>query len=190
MNSFAAPAADEEVRCGGQGVSRRSPANVIIQNLRQMRADRDQTCLEELAFIIHRVDFAGVDQHTRCSVGDDRVWLRGDLSTTLTQQYAVHVITAATGTIVREYASADDKVFAITWHGPTPPDLRTLLGDYFTPYLNASASTVQTRAGAHRQLSVSQSDLVVQAAGHARSFRGRAFVPSLIPAGVLIDALP
>ena len=124
------------------------------------------------------------------SVGDDRVVLEGALRTTLLQQYAVHEITAATGTIVREYASPDDKVFAITWRGPTPPDLRTLLGEYFTPYLNASASTVQTRAGAHRQLSVSQPDLVVQAAGHARSFRGRAFVPSLIPAGVLIDALP
>ena len=106
------------------------------------------------------------------------------------QQYAMHVITAASGTIVREYASPDDRVFAITWRGPTPPDLRTLLGEYFTPYLNASASTVQARAGAHRQLSVAQPDLVVQAAGHARAFRGRAFVPSLIPTGVLIDALP
>lgn len=106
------------------------------------------------------------------------------------QQYAVHVISAATGTLVREYVSPDDKVFAITWRGPTPPDLRTLLGDYFAPYLDAATSTVQTRAGAHRQLSVSQPDLVVQAVGHARSFRGRAFVPSLIPAGVLIDALP
>jgi hypothetical protein len=124
------------------------------------------------------------------SVGDDRLELEGGLSTTLMQQYAMHVITAASGTIVREYASPDDKVFAITWQGPTPPDLRTLLGEYFTPYLNAAASTAQTRAGSHRQLSVSQPDLVVQAAGHARSFRGRAFVPSLIPAGVLIDALP
>ncbi|MGA2563221.1 MAG: DUF2844 domain-containing protein [Steroidobacteraceae bacterium] len=124
------------------------------------------------------------------SVDDDRIGLQGELRTTLMQQFAVHVITAASGTIVREYASPDDKVFAISWHGPTPPDLRTLLGEYFTPYLNATTSSAQTRAGSHRQVSVSQSDLVVQAAGHARSFRGRAFVPSLVPAGVLIDALP
>jgi len=124
------------------------------------------------------------------SVGDDRIALQGEVRSTSMQQYAVHVISAATGTLVREYVSPDDKVFAITWRGPTPPDLRTLLGDYFAPYLDAATSTVQTRAGAHRQLSVSQPDLVVQAVGHARSFRGRAFVPSLIPAGVLIDALP
>jgi Protein of unknown function (DUF2844) len=124
------------------------------------------------------------------SVDDDRIRLGGELASSVLQQYAVHVITTASGTVVREYASADDKVFAITWRGPSPPDLRALLGEYFTPYLNDVASTAPARAGSHRQVAVAQSDLVVQAAGHPRSFRGRAYVPSLIPAGVLIDALP
>jgi hypothetical protein len=78
-------------------------------------------------------------------------------------------------------------VFAVTWQGPTPPDLRQLFGSYFEPFRSAAAA--QSRPGGHRQLSIAQSDFVVQAIGHLRTFQGKAFVPSLVPAGVSVAEL-
>ena len=124
------------------------------------------------------------------SVSADRVALRGQRSDQPMLQYDLHVITAATGTVVNEYTSRDNRVFAITWHGPTPPDLRALFGAYFDGFQSAAAASVATRAGAHRQLSLVQADFVFRAAGHARAFRGRAYVPSLVPSGVAADDLP
>ncbi len=122
------------------------------------------------------------------SVSADRAALHGQLSATSMQQYDLHVITAATGTLVHEYTSADNRVFAVTWQGPTPPDLRLLFGAYFEGY--SGAATAGIRAGAHRQLSVALTDFVVHATGHARAFRGSAYVPSLVPPGVAVDDLP
>ncbi len=124
------------------------------------------------------------------SVAADRRALAGELRSAASLQYVAHTITAATGTTVTEYCSAQGTVFAITWQGPTPPDLRTLFGGYFAAFQSATAASAASRAGAHRQLSLVQADLVVQAIGHPRSFRGRAYVPSLLPAGVVVDALP
>jgi len=124
------------------------------------------------------------------SVSADRVALQGQRSDQPMLQYDLHVITAATGTVVNEYTSRDNRVFAITWHGPTPPDLRALFGAYFDGFQSAAAASVATRAGAHRQLSLVQADFVFRAAGHARAFRGRAYVPSLVPSGVAADDLP
>jgi hypothetical protein len=124
------------------------------------------------------------------SIRADQAVFQGQLTVASMLQYDVNQITLPSGTLVREYASSDKRVFAITWRGPTPPDLRTLLGSYFDGYQSAVTSSAPMRAGAHRELRLTQADFVIQAAGHARAFRGRAFVPSLLPAGVISDDLP
>jgi Protein of unknown function (DUF2844) len=121
------------------------------------------------------------------SVSSDRITLKGQLVSTPMLQYQMHVITSISGTVVHEYLSHAGKVFAVTWQGPKPPDLRQLFGSYFEPFRSAAAA--QSRPGSHRQLNIAQSDFVVQAMGHMRDFQGKAYVPSLIPAGVSVADL-
>jgi hypothetical protein len=122
------------------------------------------------------------------SVSVDRAVLNAQLRTTATLQYNLHEISIAPGTLVREYATPQGRVFAVTWQGPLPPNLRQLLGGYYAQYQSAVAA--QSRPGMHRQMNVAQTDLVVQSAGRLRSFRGKAYVPSLVPAGVSVGDLP
>jgi len=99
---------------------------------------------------------------------------------TATAVYTVSQSTIDSGTVVREYTDAAGKVFAVSWSGPTLPDLRTLLGDKFTALTDAAGK--RTQAG-HSQLALSQSDVVIVSNGHMRSFAGHAFIPSALPAG-------
>jgi Protein of unknown function (DUF2844) len=121
------------------------------------------------------------------SVSDDSVQFRGQVLSTGMLQYDRHDITTASGTVVHEYLSPGGKVFAVTWKGPMPPDLRQLFGSYFEPFRSAAAA--QSRPGGHRQVSIVQSDFVVQAAGRVRAFQGKAYVPSLVPSGVSVAEL-
>jgi hypothetical protein len=121
------------------------------------------------------------------SVSADSVEFKGQRLRTAMLQFDRHDITTGSGTVVHEYLSRAGKVFAVTWQGPMPPDLRQLFGSYFEPFRSAAAA--QSRPGGHRQLSIAQSDFVVQAIGHLRTFQGKAFVPSLVPAGVSVAEL-
>lgn len=122
------------------------------------------------------------------SVSDDSAQLKGQLVSTTMLNCDRHVITTGSGTVIHEYLSRSGKVFAVTWHGPLPPDLRQLFGDYFEPF--SSAAAAQSRPGGHRQLNIQQPDFVVQASGHLRAFQGSAYVPSLVPSGVSVADLP
>ena len=92
-----------------------------------------------------------------------------------------HEIELPSGIVVREYVSPSGAVYAITWRGPRMPDLRELLGPYF-----AELSSRDARGGNHRMI-LTRADLVVRSTGHRNSFTGRAWVPSLVPAGLNID---
>ena len=102
----------------------------------------------------------------------------GDSSATAV--YTVSQSTLDSGTIVREYTDAAGKVFAVSWSGPTLPDLRTLLGSKFSALTDATGK--RTQAG-HSQLALKQSDVVIVSNGHMRAFAGHAFIPSAVPAG-------
>ncbi|HEX5344570.1 MAG TPA: DUF2844 domain-containing protein [Duganella sp.] len=94
--------------------------------------------------------------------------------------YTVSQSTLDSGTVVREYVDANGVVFAVSWKGPTLPDLRTLLGDKFTVMTSNAAK--RPKAG-HSQLAVDQSDVVIVSNGHMRAFAGQAWIPSALPAG-------
>ena len=71
--------------------------------------------------------------------------------------------------VASERLSHAGKVFAVTWQGPRPPDLRQLFGSYFEPFQSAAAA--QSRPGMHRQVSVAQADFVVHAVALLRVSR-------------------
>lgn len=117
------------------------------------------------------------------SVQADQAKMQGTLRTTSGDSFTVHEIQAPTGVAVKEYVSPAGKVFAITWQGPFHPDLRQLLGAYFDPYTQAVQDQSAHRRG-HGPLLIQQPGLVVQVAGHMRSFLGKAYLPQMLPAGV------
>jgi hypothetical protein len=76
---------------------------------------------------------------------------------------------------VQQLLSPSGIVCAVTWSGPRAPDLRELLGPYF--------AQLRPGRGQHHALRLRGLDLVVEAGGHRGSFSGRAWIPSLVPAG-------
>jgi hypothetical protein len=99
--------------------------------------------------------------------------------------YRVHEIQMPSGTVVREFVAANGNVFAVTWQGPTRPDLRQALGQYFGAFVSAPRSKLSDR----RHVQIRQGDLVVQSGGHMRALSGRAYLLSAIPNGVNIGDL-
>ena len=118
------------------------------------------------------------------SVSADSVEFKGQrLLRTAMPQFDRHDITTGSGTVVHEYLSRAGKVFAVSWQGSVHPDLRQLLGTYFEQYTQAVQAERAHRRG-HGPLRIEQPGLVIQLEGHMRSYRGRVYVPQMLPAGV------
>jgi Protein of unknown function (DUF2844) len=131
--------------------------------------------------------FAGLGDDVS-SVQADQAHMQGSLQTTQAQAYTVHEIQAPTGTVVREYVSSSGKVFAVAWQGPWPPDMRQILANYFPQYQQATQARANLHSG-RSPLTISQPGLIVQSAGHIRSFAGRAYIPEMLPRGVSAEAI-
>ena len=119
------------------------------------------------------------------SVQADVAKLKGSIKVTDHASYRLHEIQMVSGTVVREFVASDGKVFAVAWNGPTIPNLRQMLGQYFDNYVTAA----KAKHAGHTHLQIQQSDLVVQAAGHMRAFSGRAYLPQAVPSGVSVGDL-
>ncbi len=119
------------------------------------------------------------------SIADDQAQLRASIQVTARPAYEVHELRLPSGTAVREFVASSGRVFAIAWKGPSMPDLRQLLGSYFTDFTSAA----QSRHGGHHHLSLTRSDLSIQSSGHMGAFSGRAVLPQALPSGVSIDEL-
>jgi hypothetical protein len=118
------------------------------------------------------------------SIVSDKTHMRAQLRATASNGYSVHALQTTAGINVREYISAQGKVFAVAWDGPNLPDLTQLLGDYFPAF---QAAMVERRnRGVRGPVSLQQDDLVVESNGHMRAYFGRAYVPSLLPPQVSI----
>lgn len=134
------------------------------------------------------------------SIESDRKAFEGKLSEIVVPQarnaqrhYTEHLI-QQDGTEIREYALPDGTVFAVTWRGPTQPDLSVLLGSYYNEYqdtlalLQRSTSqhsndrTAQRRGRSARV--IRSKNMVLERSGHMRDIRGKAYLPQLMPDGV------
>jgi len=94
-------------------------------------------------------------------------------------------VTLDSGLVIKEFASPDGSVFAVSWRGPVLPDLSTLLGAYFPVFMQANEAARATgRRGS--PVSVARDGLMVQASGRHPHFFGYAYVTHLTPSGINI----
>ena len=121
------------------------------------------------------------------SVSVDQQYLRSADSVQAFQGYKVHQLTTANGTIIREYVSPKGLVFGVAWQARFMPDMQQLLGSYVTKLQTASRNQTQVR---HlRGLIVKTDDFVFVSGGHMRSWKGSAYVPSLVPSNVSVEVV-
>jgi hypothetical protein len=97
--------------------------------------------------------------------------------------FSVEQLTTPNGTVVSEYVGQSGTVFAVTWRGPKPPNVATLLGTYFKQYSDAANAGAPSPLGLHAS-SVHATDVTVETAGHMGFMWGRAYLPAGLPAGV------
>lgn len=119
------------------------------------------------------------------TVADDVALLQGSIKSTPRTLYQVHDIQLPSGTVLREFATVGGNVFAVSWSGPSMPNLRQALGNYFAAFVAAA----KTKHGDRNHLHIEQPGLVIQSSGHMRAFTGRAYLPDAIPAGVAVEEL-
>lgn len=119
------------------------------------------------------------------AVAADAQILKASVKSTDRTNYRVHSIELPSGTVLREYAVVGGNVFAVAWSGPSLPNLRQALGQYFDGFVSGA----KAQPGSHHHLEIRQSDLVVQSSGHMRAFTGRAYLPQEIPSGVSLAEL-
>ena len=115
------------------------------------------------------------------SVQADQTRMAASLKITSAAKFAVHEIRLPSATVVREYVSPAGMVFAVSWQGPSLPDLQQVLGRYFEQYA-AVVRSGNVGAGARAP---QESGLVVQTGGHMRALFGRVYVPQMLPRGGL-----
>lgn len=99
--------------------------------------------------------------------------------------YRIHQMELPSGTLVREYAGPDGKVFAVSWTGPFIPNLKQSLGAYYDEF----AAGAGVPHGNRRRLEVREPDLVVLESGHMRAHHGLAYLPQSLPSGVSVGDL-
>lgn len=122
------------------------------------------------------------------SVEADRAQMRGSTHERQAVAYTVHEIKGSSGTLVREYVSADGHIFAIAWQGQFTPDLQQVLGQYFDQYSAAVKANKATYVG-RRPLNLELPGLIVQMNGYMRAYHFRAYIPQQVPAGVKQEEL-
>jgi hypothetical protein len=119
------------------------------------------------------------------SVSVDQQYLRSADRVQAFQAYKVHELTAANGTIVREYVSPKGLVFGVAWQGHSMPNLQQLLGTYVTELQQGQ----RTRVVRRRAVTIQADDFVFSNGGHLRFFRGRVYVPSSVPSNVTAEVV-
>lgn len=138
-----------------------------------------------LVFLVVSVPAAATLGEDVASVRADQTQMDAALQITGAAKFAVHEILVPSGTVIKEYVSPAGMVFAVSWEGPSLPDLRQLLGRYFDEYIGTLRSRDVGRGSRRTQ----GPGLVVQSGGHMRAFFGRAYVPQMLPRGVLAEEI-
>ncbi|PRC92061.1 hypothetical protein S2091_3196 [Solimicrobium silvestre] len=121
------------------------------------------------------------------TVAKEAVQIKEQSSIVATDQTLnVYQVKMPSGTQIKEYANADGVVVAVTWQGPTLPNLKVLLGDHFDEFANRKPSSLAIN---RRSAAIHTDDLVVQSHGQMRSFAGFAYLPKLLPPGFNLDQI-
>jgi hypothetical protein len=124
------------------------------------------------------------------TIGDDQARLGGARSTAASANVLMrtHEITLADGSSIREFVAPSGVVFAVAWSTRFKPDLAALLGAHAGTYAMAASEALR-QPGIRRQFELRRGDLVVHATAHLNAHVGKAWLTSLVPEGVRLDAL-
>jgi hypothetical protein len=99
--------------------------------------------------------------------------------------YNLHQIIHPDGSVVNEFVSPAGIVFGVSWQGHSVPNLQQLLGTYITN-LQQGQRTQWVR---RRAVTIQGDNFVFSSMGHLRFFKGRAFVPGLVPANLTAEVV-
>jgi hypothetical protein len=119
------------------------------------------------------------------SVDSDAQVLRGQHRMVAKVGYNLHQITAADGSVVNEFVSPEGTVFGVSWQGHSVPNLQQLLGSHLADLQQGQRTQVVRR----RAITIQTDNFVFSSAGHSRYFRGRAYVPSLVPSNLTTEVV-
>lgn len=99
--------------------------------------------------------------------------------------YSIRKIINTDDVELHEFTDNNGLVFAMAWSGNSKPDMRAVLGSYYSRYNN---EINQPMAG-RRPVVIQDADLVVQTGGLMNQFFGVAFLPQQAPAGVTLQEI-
>ena len=119
------------------------------------------------------------------SVDSDAHVLGGQHIKVAKMGYNLHQITATDGSVVNEFVSPAGTVFGISWKGHFAPNLQQLLGTYLTNFQQGQRTQYVRR----RAITIQGDNFVFSSFGAMRNFRGRAYVPGLIPANLTAEVV-
>jgi hypothetical protein len=132
-----------------------------------------------LIFLCSAPAWAALGQPAESVESDGRA-LQGQIRRSELPGFTLHEITSGDGNVVREFVSPAGIVFAVSWEGPSLPNLPQLLGTYFPQFQQAARSGVRRRG----PIVVRRGALVVESGGHMRAFHGRAYLTSQLPSNL------
>jgi hypothetical protein len=136
--------------------------------------------------ILTSISYATLGEHVSTVDNDISKLKASQKLSTANSNYTIHEMTAD-GNTIKEYASADGVVFAVSWRGISKPDLSTLFGSYFQEYKTVDDNTPKQMG--KRSVTMKTSKMVLRRGGHMRDMRGFAYIPSLVPSNVNIEDL-
>jgi len=139
-----------------------------------------------LNLLISTIAFATLGE-PRSTIAADAKALSGTLSApVMFPLFLVEEITSD-GLSVKEFISQPGVVFAVAWSGSRRPDLNQLLGTHFDE-VDHSLKKAKIKKG-HGPIAMTGSKVHIEMGGHMRSLSGRAYVVSLLPAGIELDEI-
>lgn len=121
----------------------------------------------------------------RSSIAQEQAKFHAQLRTQARGSATLHELTLPNGTIVKQLSNAQGQIYALSWHGPGKPDLRSLLGAHFGTFQTDNAQP--NGRFIRRPMMVWRGDLIIQTGGHPGAFWGIAYLPQLTPAGFSAD---
>jgi len=120
---------------------------------------------------------------TTASILAEQKQFNSQLTSSQQNGYSLYTQTLTSGTIVQEYIAPSGIIFAISWSGPSLPNIQAIFGNYYANYLSAAEKS-------RRSIYTSSESLVIQSTGMMGAFQGFAFLPKLAPTGFTVNNLP
>jgi hypothetical protein len=117
------------------------------------------------------------------SVAADQARMKASVKVTSNGRFQVHEL-RNDGNVVREFVAQDGTIFGVAWQGQSM-QYSQLLGSYTDRITKAAQSRRDHRAPLH----IDEPGFVFSAFGHMRFYSGRAYIPSMVPAGVLAEEI-